>query len=210
MLALGNIVETIDRACDLTVLIPQDQRVSNDIPPLTILALDEDFKFIRLEGFSLQRARHRTLFWRHEPAIWIEDLVGATIPFARIILLGLASPQIHSTMVVFLDQPVGIAAIDGHRDQLEQVTISLFRSTQGLYRLLVPGDIYLYSHSRLGFTCRIHDRRDTGIHPDHRPILSKEASFELERSALEHETFIGALIFGNIIRMHKVPHGSAE
>src|ERR1700741_1662955 len=61
LLALGYVIETIDRSDDFTALVFQQRGMWDYIPARTIGALNQDFEFMRFQGFAAKNTRHRTL-----------------------------------------------------------------------------------------------------------------------------------------------------
>jgi hypothetical protein len=62
----------------------------------------------------------------HVTAVRIIDFVRAAESRLLSILAGFASPQFNGSSVIFLNNPVCIAGVDRHRNQIEECTVALF------------------------------------------------------------------------------------
>ena len=68
-LALGNVVEAIDRADDVSAFVGERPDVHDDRDPRTIESLDDHFRVGRLRECAGDDRRHGSLFMRYERAV---------------------------------------------------------------------------------------------------------------------------------------------
>src|SRR5438132_6930171 len=91
--------------------------------------------------FARDHLGHGTLRMRHKTAVRPEHLERAAKPLVGISQRWLTAPQFSGAPVEFLNNTRSIDGVDGHRTQVEQCSIPLFRAPQCFVRALALGKI---------------------------------------------------------------------
>src|SRR5258705_6656025 len=81
LLALGNIVEAVDRSCDFSSVVLQWSNIHDDDNPRAIGPLNMHFRIMHPRHLAGQHVAHRTLLVWHKATVWAVQLERAAEPF---------------------------------------------------------------------------------------------------------------------------------
>ena len=125
MLALGDVVEAIDRSRNISVSF-----FNGRIFTITVTREPSGRSMSTSAScaprYSAHHFGHRALLVRHETAIRAEQLKGAAKPLVGIPSCRCAAPQFRGDAIEFLNHTGGINGIDRDGAQVEQDAVALF------------------------------------------------------------------------------------
>jgi hypothetical protein len=131
LFAAADVVKAVDGACDFPLLVLLRPNVHDHRHLRAVGPHDDDLRITHRRHVAAQHLGDGRLSMKHGAAVRPEQLERAAKLLGVISRHRLAPPQFRRTAVVFLNHPGGITAIDGHRPQLKQGTVTCFTGTQG-------------------------------------------------------------------------------